>query len=97
MSWAQGLGFPVAEPGPGREGTNEVCVPEREASSGLQMSPTRQFIQGQPGPPQPPSLTASHREEPTTLLLSFMGRLVCCGFEVLFSSPDNVGDNCGEQ
>ena len=30
VSWGQGLWFPVAEPGPGREATNEVCVSERE-------------------------------------------------------------------
>lgn len=47
VSWGQGLWFPVAEPGPGREATNEVCVSEREAGSQLQMS---LFIQGQPGP-----------------------------------------------
>lgn len=33
VSWGQGLWFPVAEPGPGREATNEVCVSERQAGS----------------------------------------------------------------
>lgn len=47
MSRGQGLWFPVAEPSPGREATNEVCVSEREAGSQLQMS---LFVQGQPGP-----------------------------------------------
>lgn len=69
VSRGQGLWFPVAEPGPGREATNEVCVSEREAGSQLQMS---LFVQGQPGPawvdPSAPlALALPHPAKPSCL------------------------------
>ena len=89
MSRGRGLWFPVAEPSPGREATNEVYVSERGAGSQLQMS---LFVQGQPGPawvdpsaplalasPHPARRPPSHPAEPAALLLAFTAGLFVVG------------------
>lgn len=118
VSWGQGLWFPVAEPGPGREATNEVCVSERQAGSapdepvysGTAGPSLPGWVQVHPGlaPPRqtslpaarrlPALLPASHPAEPAVLLLSFTGRLVCCGFGVFshlqITEETIVGELC---